>query len=790
MASFQETVSATQSARAELEQRKKEQIAAESQIQAAASKLQSQQVLRQTGGIAGLYQRRKVAQQIEQSRQQLAERGEQIKTYESQVSEAESAIKDVELRQAAIKEAEDAFYGKKPEIVAFSENPYTKEYYRQLQQGREDAAKDQVESLQAQGVTDPTILNKVYLEVKRNIGTISDKQLTQNIQGIVDTAPTVSKVTYSLPLVEPSSRNALFQFEPAKNQVKTISQKDFEKRGGPNLNIFYWLEKGVRNFLPAKFQEKGSEFLVQKIPFLKNREKELFSFASGLTTFSVFAPAMATGTVQAAEMQPLFKTKYEITGISQPAKNIVRTSEGATSDILVSARVLKKTPFAESPFTAKLRIQSIETENLPVRAVSSVQVQKVSTLPFFQKIGKPTEARILSIFQKTTENPVVTAKTHGLAVSKEFSGSAGIGTGRVYTKTGGSSKFIFGGSTVEIGEDTTAALSRFVKYQKTENGFRFFKKETQESLIYFKEPPKTSAQNVDVLGSPKAQQTTVQNSKVLTAEEKALIPTAAIQSVMAVSEKQSRAIMDKTLFAPAIFKTNSQAARAALKSDEKAVFRSEQRLIFSEKAEQQQKVTVIPVLSQQLKQQNKAVQKPQENVFFKEATRSASKVASALLQLQKTKQKENQKQISIAKTTAPPRSLSPLWGFSGSERKKPTREDFLRVAYKVYSRRFGKEVLVAKDLPENLAKKAGFEFVRKTLARSIWLEKSGTTTARDVNFREPSGFFRPSKKDPRISVQRNALSDISELKEIQFFKRKSAKTSKKSQRRKRFSFWG
>lgn len=97
--------------------------------------------------------------------------------------------------------------------------------------------------------------------------------------------------------------------------------------------------------------------------------------------------------------------------------------------------------------------------------------------------------------------------------------------------------------------------------------------------------------------------------------------------------------------------------------------------------------------------------------------------------------------------------------------------------FKVFGRRFGKDLKVLETKSKSSAKVGLVKFLKGTLGRSGFIEKGGEK----IKLKIGSPQFRLSKKDPRRVVQKRkfSLGTGSETSEIQYFKKKKKKKGKK-----------
>jgi hypothetical protein len=112
----------------------------------------------------------------------------------------------------------------------------------------------------------------------------------------------------------------------------------------------------------------------------------------------------------------------------------------------------------------------------------------------------------------------------------------------------------------------------------------------------------------------------------------------------------------------------------------------------------------------------------------------------------------------------------------GKEVKQPKEE------FGIFTKRFGKEVLIAKGSNKKFLEQLGLSKVRRTLGASLILKKGEQV----IPLSQQPFDFLPSKRNPLIQVQRakRRLSSRSEVSEIMGFKRRSNKTGKKKKTKK------
>ena len=104
----------------------------------------------------------------------------------------------------------------------------------------------------------------------------------------------------------------------------------------------------------------------------------------------------------------------------------------------------------------------------------------------------------------------------------------------------------------------------------------------------------------------------------------------------------------------------------------------------------------------------------------------------------------------------------------------------LKQAFKVITFKRGKEVEIARGLPEGLAKKRGVKEVLSTLRASFKLKPFGTTMVEDLPYRIPASLFTTAKRDRLRYVQKRELrlkarSEIAEIIKIPKTRRKKTK---------------
>jgi hypothetical protein len=103
----------------------------------------------------------------------------------------------------------------------------------------------------------------------------------------------------------------------------------------------------------------------------------------------------------------------------------------------------------------------------------------------------------------------------------------------------------------------------------------------------------------------------------------------------------------------------------------------------------------------------------------------------------------------------------------------------IKQAFDVAIFKGGKEQIIAKGLPEGLARKVGVKNVLETLRASFKLKPRGTTTSEDVTYKLPRG-FKTSKYDKNrfVQVKNLRFGARAETKEAQFFRKKAKGSAK------------
>lgn len=268
---------------------------------------------------------------------------------------------------------------------------------------------------------------------------------------------------------------------------------------------------------------------------------------------------------------------------------------------------------------------------------------------------------------------------------------------------------------------------------------------------------------------------TIQISKELTAQDVAsLIPSGEIKKAL---EKQTA----KTITTQEVKPIESQFNLRSAKS---------QTNIQKAQLKEEQIYKAPSIIKQSQEQSQEASQKQRQNTPQISLTTNiqtthqqlSEKQREMLVDLQISKQQQSQLQTPKV-TTSTKQSYQQerqtnkrIFGFGLPTADKGNKVNLSKIvrAFKVFSRRKGKEILVAKDLPQNRALLAGKTYAESTLARSIRLEESGTTKLEDISPVSLKG-FRPSKRDSGRMVQINALSSRTEVRDILAAKRSKSK---------------
>lgn len=223
------------------------------------------------------------------------------------------------------------------------------------------------------------------------------------------------------------------------------------------------------------------------------------------------------------------------------------------------------------------------------------------------------------------------------------------------------------------------------------------------------------------------------------------------------------------------------------------------KVMVKEKASQriEARVTQTP---KQMEKQFQPQQSRQESILnikqntltkVREMLKTNQKTNLETKQTQKTVQKQGLRiQQKVATRTTPRETTKPKVrvpiifvkpnSVSSIETKSLSMSQKARQAFDVFSRRKGKDILIAKELPKGLAEKFGSEYVTKTLAAAFKLKASGTTSKEDIQFKVPEAVFRPGKRDTSQFVQRKGgkeggfgrLATGTELSEIKTFRRR------------------
>lgn len=104
--------------------------------------------------------------------------------------------------------------------------------------------------------------------------------------------------------------------------------------------------------------------------------------------------------------------------------------------------------------------------------------------------------------------------------------------------------------------------------------------------------------------------------------------------------------------------------------------------------------------------------------------------------------------------------------------KKASIFSKVKKAFNVVTYRKGKEEVIARNLPEGLAKKAGVKEVLSSLRASFKLKPVGETTVEDIEFTIPTG-FRMSKveKGRYVQLKNKRFGARTETKEAQYFRK-------------------
>lgn len=207
---------------------------------------------------------------------------------------------------------------------------------------------------------------------------------------------------------------------------------------------------------------------------------------------------------------------------------------------------------------------------------------------------------------------------------------------------------------------------------------------------------------------------------------------------------------------------------------------------FSQGSETRQKSASKNVLGLKAPQQEllKAEQQARQKPAQKEATALLSmlKTQQALRQEQKQALKQPQllKQASRVQSTIPKLKI-PIFSFGKGQLQRLAKKTEEGELYAVFGKRFGKDIKLFETTSKRKAEEKALQFLKGTLGRSAVITKGG----KPLSFGEldllKSREFRPSKKSKTRIVQKAkfSLGTPSEVKEIQYFKKKSKGKKKK-----------
>ena len=160
---------------------------------------------------------------------------------------------------------------------------------------------------------------------------------------------------------------------------------------------------------------------------------------------------------------------------------------------------------------------------------------------------------------------------------------------------------------------------------------------------------------------------------------------------------------------------------------------------------------------------------------------SSSRLKEELKEMLKQRQTELLKSQAIQTQTGKgriiPTKKGTSYGFNlrGSSSAKERFMNQARKAYNVIVWKRGKEEIIGKNLPEGRAKQLGVKEVLRTLRASFKLKPTGTTTAEDIDYKVPSRWFVPAKRDTQRYVQRREtrFGARTETKEAQLFRKQA-----------------
>ena len=796
-----------QSAQQAVQEAQQQNVTARAGINRAQQAIQSRSFMQgEQSALRVIQQKQAIQKQIESSSKALAEREAQVADYASKVNEAAAAQQSYNQQAEDYRIAEVAF--KTGNVFALS-NENQRKIYRDIVSGQKEAIKTNLSTLENQGVDEAT-LAQIENELKNKLGRVSTAEINTNVTNILRTSALekqkveVPKIeeqkldTVSVPTAEVKQFGGI-EVQPAKDNVLLRWQSEFEttQARGERPTVL----QNIKNIAGA-----GTQEVISTAKGLFNLPKLAYSFVTSpkqtIEAVKLSTPQVLESAGEKARSNPV----AFLTGFASQAilfKGLSKSAEIGTQKLYQVADLPKVNAFTLTEQTvtpggniartaADIEVKGIFRNQLYKAATETQTVPSINNkdLVFSATRGVIREQKLMGGYKAPT--PFVQADT---GVVKEYTAVYQRNVGGLTitqpvpttlyggfsaTKVGQEGKTIFSGNAAVAikGRDYDLVLGYSRPVQKTKEGYKILSGESKTYAVVrnnkqFAEPTSFGGSTVQTTkGFP---------SSIIQNKQKSLMTSVAKEQFVKSSSKKASEVVKPI---PSI----GQKAEV-LKSTQEQVFATKievqpkQSLYFGTGQYEKTQETQAAISSQDAKQDTSqglsfrlTSSKSQEYLqstpsvttqefITKPATAQFTSLGTAQPQKQEQKQPqrltENQSQI---KTSI--RANVPMFALSKKSNSRLGRKiELFKKAFKVFSRRKGKEILVAKDLPQNRALLAGKKYAESTLARSIRLEESGTTKLEDIRPVNLKG-FRPSKRDSGRMVQINALSSRTEVRDI------------------------
>lgn len=784
-------------AQQQLQQQRQQEAQARQQIQEQQAKLVSPQVMRAGGGIQNLLNRQIAAEQLGQSQAKVEEFSGQLSTYEKQVQQAQSQLSNIQAEKSAFKTAQALFAKGIPSITAKGTPEY--KYLVQLETNRNITEKETgyiTDAVKAYNAGDPTKLNALP-----NLKQLQKKGIIkfEKVDVATNQPDRLNTSNIFIPKVETSTipigggMFALVSAAPVQQKpvsevqlAPTIGQKLKEATQGNFI-------KGTLNFLGSQAQELFSK--SQQIA-AKKGDTSAYYQSEPILNIAGIAPVVAA-----------YSTPYlgEALLIGGGAESVIR-GQTATERLLGLGEVglgLYGASILGSNLAAKQELKAFEKSPTLIGGArlegekSGIDIltglKTTDNTAYLTKIVQPFYKSGEARFTLESGRGVALSVSKAKDVNINLFESGGFGTilpseprigntllspstevtkaieggqaavGKVYTKS------IIKGEGIIKGETFIGSLKKVETPIPEYTPFIGASKEKENIIFVLGGKPKKLKLNlltgesfiqgdIGIIGKIKRITPKEPSNIFNPGTTKTILKTKQTIATSAASKQLIEQALKTTLKVPT---SNILTKAPILKGITQLI-----KPVSSQKLQQ----SLIQILKQTIKQNTAVVTKQvtilKEEARLKQPTMTAQ--STSVINLGRLRQisllglSSSTKTLQVPRVSSPqmPRTktteITPIIPIKLSSQGKSTYEKLnfgkKSQGYKVKIRKQGRILTIGENLPIGRALKLGALNVKSGTQQTFALEKAGTTTLEDINYKPSARLFAvPKTARARIS---------------------------------------